>query len=128
MTHYHALVWIDHQEARIFGIGPEESDLSKIDARSPHHHIHRKADHTGHGTESLDANFLRRVADALASARAIVVAGPGRAKTDLAGFLTEHFPAVAKNIWRIEAMDHPTDGELIAAARKYFHAEDRMHL
>ena len=44
MTHHHPLFWIDHhQEARIFGIGPDESDLSKIDARSPNHHIHRQS-------------------------------------------------------------------------------------
>ena len=36
-------------------------------------------------------------------------------------------PALAKRIWGIEPMDHPTDPEIVAAARKYFHAADRMH-
>lgn len=126
MTHYHALVWIDHREAKIFGIGLDESDLSKIDDRAPHYHIRRKADHVGLGTAPLDSHFLHDVAKLLAPTQAILIAGPGRAKTDLASFLTEHYPAVAKNIWRVEAMDHPTNGELVAAARKYFHAEDRM--
>lgn len=127
MTHYHALVWIDHREAKIFGIGLEESDLSKIDDHAPRHHIHRKADHVGLGTMPMDIHFLHDVAKALEPAQAILIAGPGRAKTDLASFLTEHYPAVGNHVRHIEAMDHPTDGELVAAARKYFHAEDRMH-
>ncbi|HTN64521.1 MAG TPA: hypothetical protein VL147_23680 [Devosia sp.] len=64
---------------------------------------------------------------ALQPAKAIFIVGPGRAKTGLAGYLNEHFPAIAKQIWAIEPMDHPSDAELIDAARKYFQAAIRMH-
>ena len=35
----HAVVWIDHKEARIFHVHPEAADESTI--LSPQHHIHR---------------------------------------------------------------------------------------
>jgi len=35
----HAVVWIDHKEARIFHVHPEAAEESTI--FSPQHHIHR---------------------------------------------------------------------------------------
>jgi hypothetical protein len=35
-------------------------------------------------------------------------------------------PGVAPKIVGIEAMDHPSDGELLAFARKYFAPDGRM--
>jgi hypothetical protein len=35
----HAVVWIDHKEARIFHVHPEAADESRI--LSPQHHVHR---------------------------------------------------------------------------------------
>jgi hypothetical protein len=35
----HAVVWIDHKEARIFHVHPEGADESTI--LSPQHHLHR---------------------------------------------------------------------------------------
>lgn len=125
MTSYHALVWIDRDEAKIFGIGPEENDRSKIDGRSLRHHIH--ADSAGQSTIPPDANFLHEVAGALAAARAILIAGPGRAKTELAGFLKEQYPLIGRRIWRVESLDRTSGGEMVVAARRYFRAEDRVH-
>ena len=41
-------------------------------------------------------------------------------------YLEKHAPAVKKAIVAVEAMDHPTDGELLAHARRAFKAIDRM--
>lgn len=120
-------VWIDHQEARIFGISLDDADKSVVTDERPKHHIHRKADHVHLGTEPMSPEFLAEVATALQPAKAILIAGPGKARTELAGYLNDKHPALAKRIWAIEPMDHPSDGELIAAARKYFHAATRMH-
>ncbi|MHB1101616.1 MAG: translational machinery protein [Devosia sp.] len=127
MKHYHACVWIDHREAKVFGIGAEEAGKTEIASQEPRHHIHRKADHVDLGTEPTDHRFLAEVAQALTHAQAILIAGPGRARSELAGYLNEHFPAIGKRVWGVEPMDHPSDGQLIAAARKYFRAADRMH-
>jgi hypothetical protein len=127
VDHHHVCIWIDRYKARFFGVGFENADTVNIEDRGPHHHIHRKADHVGQGAEPIDAAFLAEIASALASAKAILIVGPGKARLELAGYLNDQYPAVAKRIWGIEAMDHPTTGELAAAARKFFRAADRMH-
>lgn len=124
---YHACVWIDHYNARIFNISATTAETNSIEDSGQKHHIHRKADHVGLGTEPVRHAFLDEVAAALGEAKAILITGPGAARTELAEHLRDKFPAVAAHIWGIEPMDHPSDGELIAAARQYFHAADRMH-
>ena len=59
--------------------------------------------------------------------RAILIVGPGTARNEFAGYLVEHDAKLRSRIWGIEAMDHPTQPQLLAAARKYFRAADRMH-
>ena len=127
MTHYHACVWIDHREARIFGIGLDEADSAVTANAHATHHIHRKANQVGMGTDKLDHAFLAEVAEKLEPVQAILIAGPGQAKHELAAYLEAHAPILAKRVWGIEAMDHPTDAQLVAAAHKYFKAADRMH-
>ena len=64
---------------------------------------------------------------ALAGAGTILIVGPAGAKTELAqppgGARARSVEARAG----VEAVDHPTDGELVALARRFFHASDRMH-
>jgi hypothetical protein len=127
MTHYHACVWIDHREAKVFAFGAEGSEEADLVDHKAQHHIHRKANQVGLGTAPADDAFLAEVAEALKPAGAILIAGPGRAKTDLDSYLKQHFPAVAKNVRRVEAMDHPTEPEILAAAREYFRRDDKMH-
>lgn len=127
MSHYHVCVWIDHYEAKVFGIGLDTSDILSIEDRGPHHHIHRKADHLHLGSEPMDTDFLFDVAEALRSAKAILICGPGKARHRLAGFLIDRYPALAKRIRGIETIDHPTEAQIIAGARSYFLATDRMH-
>lgn len=124
---HNVCVWIDHFEARIFGITANDADKSVVVDDRPPHRIHRKADHVGLGTETMSPEFLGEVAVALQTAQAILIGGPGRARTELAGYLNDKYPAIAKRIWAIEPMDHPTDAELVAAARKFFQAATRMH-
>lgn len=123
----HSCVWIDHYEAKIFDITTHDADKQVVVDGGARHHIHRKADHVGIGTEPMSRDFLSEVAAALGSAKAIMIVGPGRARTELAGYLNDEYPAIAKRIWAIEPMDHPSDAELVAAARKYFRAAVRMH-
>ena len=127
MTHFHACVWLDHREAKIFGVGETGADEAIVeDTKSPAH-IHRRADHVGLGKAGADPKFFAEVAELLRPYQAILIAGPGTARSEFAGYLTEHQPRLAKRVWGIEPMDHPTDKQIVAAVRKYFHAADRMH-
>ena len=101
---YHMCVWIDHREARVFSIGMDDGDLTVVTDNGPVQHIHRKADHVRLGTVPTDPESLGEVAKALAPAKAILICGPGKARTELAGHLNDHTPAIA------EGLGHRADG------------------
>lgn len=124
---YHACVWIDQREARIFEITATEATKQEVTDHRPVHHLHRKADHVGLGKVEMDDAMLRAVADALGQAKGILIVGPGMAKTMLKSYLDKHAPEVTRHVWDVRTMDHPTDAGLVAAAREYFRAADRMH-
>ncbi len=126
-THYHAIVWIDHREAKIFHFADADVDRIVVHAHPSSQNLHHKANSVGSGHLGLDKEFLKRVVDALTHTGAILIAGPANAKTELKAYMEQHRPDLAKRISGIEALDHPTDGVLVALARKYFKADDRMH-
>jgi hypothetical protein len=45
----------------------------------------------------------------------------------LAAHLAAHAPDLSARVAAVEAADHPSEGELVALARRFFHASDRMH-
>jgi stalled ribosome rescue protein Dom34 len=126
-NHYHAIVWIDHQQAKIFHFDSTDSDRTTVRSTHPHQHIHHKANARDSGHAPVDAAFLKNVAEALSGAGAILVAGPASAKTELVAHIEREQPNLFKRISGVETMDHPTDGALVAFARRYFKADDRMH-
>lgn len=127
IAHSHVCVWIDHREAKIFGIGLETAGESVVREPSPHHHIHRKAGQIGEGKAPPGEVFFGTVAAAIAGAHALLLGGPGTAKTELAVYLRRHRPELASRIWGIEPMDHPSDPDIVHAARTFFRAAGRMH-
>lgn len=126
MSHYHAVIWIDHREARVFHFSPTEIDRLVLHPDHPTKHIHHKAGEIGSGHAIGDHEFLRAVAQSVADAGAILIAGPGKAKNELVAHIEKHDPKLKKLIAAVETVDHPSDGQLVAHARKYFKAEDRM--
>lgn len=127
MAKYHACVWIDHRQAKIFEIDTKSATKEELHDRRPRHHIHRKADHVDLGKAPMDEELLRATAAALEGTRAILILGPGAARGELAGYLSEHHPQLSSNIWGIQPSDHPTDAEIVAHARAFFAAANRMH-
>lgn len=125
--HFHAFVWIDHREAKLFYFNDSEADHETISSTHPDQHLHHKANSGDSGHASVDKQFLKHVTDALAHAGAILIAGPAGAKTELVAFMTKAHPGIAKKISAVETLDHPTDGVLLAHARNFFKADDRMH-
>jgi stalled ribosome rescue protein Dom34 len=124
---YHALVWIDHQQAKIFHIDASGSDRAVVRSSHPHQHLHHKANSPDSGHAALDTQFLRHVADALAPAGSILITGPANAKTELASYLRQTHPEISRRVSGVETVDHPTDGQLVALARTFFEKDDRMH-
>lgn len=125
-SHYHAIVWIDHQQARIFHFDATDTDSVVVRSSHPHEHIHHKANSGDSGHAPIDTKFLRHVAEKLSDAGTILITGPANAKQELATYLAENEPAVAAKIAGVEPLDHPSDGQLLNLARKFFKAADRM--
>lgn len=125
--HYHAIVFIDHREAKIFHFSATEVDGVVVHSHGSGQHLHHKANTVGSGHLGVDKEFLHRIVEALTHTGAILITGPANAKTELKNYIAEHRPDLAKRISAVEALDHPSDGALVALARKHFKADDRMH-
>jgi stalled ribosome rescue protein Dom34 len=125
--HYHVIVWIDHQQAKIFEVTMDHAERAVLHSTHAHQHLHHKANAGDSGHAPVDTAFLKGVATALSSAGAILVTGPANAKTELVAYIKAEHPELFKKISGVEALDHPTDGALVAFARRYFKADDRMH-
>jgi stalled ribosome rescue protein Dom34 len=124
--HFHAVVWIDHREARIFYFNPTDVDRLVLHPDHPTKQVHHKANSIGSGHTAADHEFLQAVAQAIADAGAILITGPANAKTDLVKHIQQHDPAIAKAIVGVETVDHPSDAQLVAHARAFLGAKDRM--
>jgi len=125
-AHFHAVVWIDHANAHVSFFNATEASHATLHAHGDSNVHHKTGVAAGSGHAPAERRFLDAVAAALASAGEILVVGPGGAKSELQKHLVAHAPATAKKIVAIEAMDHPTERELVAHARRFFKLADRM--
>ena len=121
----HVAVWIDHQEAKIFRIDANDIDAVKVDA--PGSHVHRHPTVTAEHSHRADAQqFYGDVFRAVQDAEELLIVGPAQAKLELIKYVHKHHAAFEPRIVGVETVDHPSDGQLVAYARKYFRAADRM--
>ena len=122
---YHVAVWIDHKEAKIFSVG-SDVHFKRVQNPSVDERVHHHAGSVGPGHQHEDAQYLRAVADALASAHEIVIFGPAQAKHELVEWINRHAPSIGDKVIGVETLDRATDGELVAFAKQYFRAKDRL--
>jgi hypothetical protein len=124
--HYHAVVWIDHHEARVFHFNADEARREEVHPLHPTRHIHHKANSVGSGHSPEDQNFFSAVVEAIGAAQAVLITGPASAKHELVKHIERHPAQLHARVAGVETVDHPTDGELLAHARQFFRAADRM--
>ena len=119
-THFHAIVWIDHSQAKVFHVGLSGEDEVILHPLMPTRHLHHKANSIGSGHVGFDKEFLAQVMNAVSDAGEILIIGPASAKTELAKYLREQHAAIGDRIVAVEAADHPSDREIVSYAKKYF--------
>lgn len=124
--HYHAVAWIDHHEARVIYFNDEDADETVVHAPHQNHHIHGKAGSPSGTHLTGDPVFFRKIAEALAAAKEIYVVGPAAAKAEFMAFLRRHAAGMLPCVIGVETLDKVSDAELVALARRYFKAADRM--
>lgn len=125
-AHFHVVVWLDHREARVFHFNAEEAEKATVHSHALRPHLHHKSGAIGPGRVGEDTPYLETIGQALASAGEILLVGPGSAKAELKAYLERRAPAVAGRVVAVETVDHPTDGQIVAHARRYFRAADRL--
>ena len=126
MSHYHAVVWLDHNEARVMHVSPDDVEKSVIHPVNPPRHLRRKRGSVSGSRQPEDQQYYHDVVEALSGATEILIVGPGHAKLELIKHIHAHDHDVVKKVVGVETVDHPGDGQLVAFARKYFVAKDRM--
>ncbi len=119
-THFHAIVWIDHSQAKVFHIGLSGADEVALHPHLPTRHLHHKANSTGSGHAAPDGEFFAQVMGAVSDAGQILIIGPASAKTELAKYLRDQHPGIGSRIVAVEASDHPSDHEIVAYAKQFF--------
>ncbi|RQO59829.1 hypothetical protein DBR47_10680 [Paucibacter sp. KBW04] len=119
MSTFHAVVWLDHQQAKVLQFDAEHVQAEKIKAHSHHTKQRASAVRTEH-------EFFGEVVDALNGITEVLIVGSSTAQADFKHYVEKHRAAAAKQIVAYETVDHPTDNQLIAFARKYFLKYDRM--
>lgn len=121
----HAVIWIDHNEARVFHL--EQSGAEKT-TLTPKHHVHKHPKGRGEPREHPEEakRFFAEVGKAVADVDAILILGPSSGKLELFRYLHDHDRRVEQKVVGIETVDHPTDGQIVAMARLAFKASDRM--
>src|SRR4051812_5796332 len=122
-----AVMWTDHQEARIFHVGPDAGDKTVIVA--PQHRIHRHPKGRGEAREhpADQRHFFDAVERGLSAIDDLLIVGPASAKAEFVKDLHAHRRALESKIVGVETVDHPTDGEVVAYARTYFERVRRMN-
>ena len=122
----HVAVWIDHHEARIFHVDAESFDEKTVHAPTHHVHRHPKGPTAEHNHPDDAHHFFKAVAHELEGAERVLIVGPSTAKLQFIRYANKHDHALEPRIVGVETVDHPTDRQLVAYAKHYFAADDRM--
>jgi stalled ribosome rescue protein Dom34 len=112
-----SVIWLDRETARLFHLSDERMERKFIKLRHSDNHTHRR-DQRDQDREEPGL-FQEIIAELQASERFLVI-GPGVAKHHFQNYLNEHQPLLAKKVAGVETVDHPTDGQIAALAKKFF--------
>ncbi len=117
MSTFHAVVWMDHNEAHVVMFDSEHVEAQRIKSRSHHKHQGKAGD---------AAAFYADVAKVLNGTHEVLVTGPGLARNEFRDWCAAHQKSTAAAIVDSIATDHPSDAQLVALAKQYFKKFDAM--
>ena len=107
-------------------ISPDDVEKSVVHPANPPRHLQRKRGSVSGSRQPEDQHYYHEVVDALKGATEILIVGPGHAKLELIKYIHAHDHEIVDKVIGVETVDHPSDAQLVAHARKYFVAKDRM--
>ena len=119
-------LWLDRNEARVFHV--DANSFGKDTIHAPNHHVHRHPKDQETKTRNHpddEARFFDEVIAHLAGSEEVLVMGPSMTKLHFLRYAQRKTPALADRVVGLETSDHPTDRELVAHIRHYFHEDAR---
>ncbi len=125
MSFNHVVVWLDQAEAHVIHFTRDDAETEIIKTSSVHQHLKAGVDASVQSEQN--PGYLNEIAAALDSAKEILIVGPGQEKLLLVKHLEKHHAGVAAKVVSVETVDHPSDSQLLAYARKYFVKENMAH-
>lgn len=133
MPHYHAVVWLDHAEARVFQFNADDIQSKVVHAHAEAHgaahgspRVHHKAGVIGDGKVHDEPKFFDAVVSSLDGAKEVLVVGPGTAKLEFVQHVSRKADPLERRIVEVATVDRLTDKQIVAHARAYFARTDRM--
>lgn len=114
-----AVVHLTHQAAHAIEFDDESSHATNLAQ-----HAHATRQH-GSGVRS-EHEYFGAVCDLLEEFTRVVVAGGHTTLADFQHYVTKHRSRTAERIAAYEVVDHPTDNQLVAMARKRLEVLDRL--
>ncbi len=113
MSLLHAVAYVDHELAQVLQFDSEQVVENKI-----HQHLHFTNQH-GSGVRT-EHEFFGHVCDAFDGIAEVLVVGGHTGLADFRRYVEKHRAPTAKHIVGYEVVDHPSENQLIALARKHF--------
>jgi stalled ribosome rescue protein Dom34 len=126
MSYLHSVVWIDHHHATVIDFTFDDTQVIEVDRVGGQQQVHRRSGVPGSGKAPIDHQFFDEVAAAVGDAVELLIVGPGVAKTEFQHDLVTRHESLAKKVVAVQSADHPSPGELLAFARKYFKRVDAL--
>ena len=126
MTYRHAIVWLDHHEATVIDYSLDDRHVVDIINERAPRKIHRKSGIPGPGREGDARPFFEEIVTALGTAEEVLVTGPGTAKTEFRHHIEAKHRPLLQRVVGWEALDHPSDGQLLTFAKQYFKKVDAL--
>lgn len=120
MSTFHAAIWMDQAEAHVLRLDCGQTHIRRVCAITQHGALE-------HANASNECTYFDQVAHAVADAHEILVTGPADAKLAFVKHVHEHHAALSGRIVGVETLDHPSDAQLAAYARKFFSRTDRVN-
>jgi hypothetical protein len=119
MSLFHAVAFVDHQSAQVLQFSADH-----VVERKLHEHLHFTRQH-GSSVRS-EHEFFGEVCDALDGIAEVLVVGGHTGLADFRHYVDKHRPLAAKRIVGYDVVDHPTENQLVALARKFFVKHNQM--
>ena len=113
-------IWVDSEHAKLFHFSSKELTHKNYTSSAA---MHQKQGEDKSNHLKKEHHFFKEFMPDLTDAEKILILGPGMAKQHLEKFLKDHHSELAKKIVGCESVDHPSEPQIIAIARKFFSIE-----